>query len=165
MMRLSGAADRFHRVKNTSTSDDRSGSSQGNIDSNQSATHGSAPGAQNIDRTDYGPPVIAGSGLHLRPDVLGRAEENTDNENQASSAQNATGNKQKSAALADLNKASRRRSFLAVKAIKSPAATKAAKRAVKGVTSPSNAVSEGNITLNSSMFTTIFYGGMEVDIY
>ena len=52
-------------------------------------------------------------------------------------------NKQKSAALADLNKASRRRSFLAVKAIKSPAATKAAKRAAKGVTSPSNTVIEG----------------------
>ena len=150
MMRLSGAADRFHRVNNTSTVDDRSRSSQGN-----------APGAQNIDRTDYGPPVIAGSGLHLRPEVLGRAE-NNDDENKGSSAQNPKGNKQKSGALADLNKASRRRSFLAVKAIKSPAATKAAKRAAKGVTSPSNTVIEGSITLNSSMFTTIIYGGMEV---
>jgi len=101
--------------------------------------------------------------LHLRPEVLGRAENSNveSNQNNKDSTQKSS-NKQKTAALADLNKAARRRSFLAVKAINSPAATKAAKRAAKGVTSPTNARVDGNIALNSSMFATIIYGGMEV---
>ena len=187
ILRISGAVDRFHRVGNMNQPGGRSrspqgtpsgaqsaaatvteeypnhfGRSSGNNDSNHIATHGNAPDIQNIDRTDYEPPVINGNGLHMRPEVLGRAEDNKSAQSKMPSTENAANNKQKTAALADLNKAARRRSFLAVKAIKSPAATKAAKRAVKGVTSPSNTVVEGNIALNSSMFTTIIYGGMEV---
>ncbi len=168
MLRVSGAADRFHHMNNSSHSrsiDPPSppSSSQDTVVVAEDSNHRAAPGIQNIDRADDGPPVIAGSGLHLRPEVLGRAEDDNfnSNPNNAASSRDSS-SKQKTAAMADLNKAARRRSFLAVKAINSPAATKAAKRTVKGVTSPSNDMVEGHIALNSSMFTTIIYGGMEV---
>ena len=199
MLRVSGAADRFHRVNNMNSSRSRSESPKilpsqnaaaaaaakerdpnnsvrghGSNDLKQSPsgiyppTRGNAPDLQNIDRAEGGLPKITGRGLHMPPEILGRAEDadSKGTENNTSSTQDSTSNKKKPAALADLNKASRRRSFLAVKAIKSSAATKAVKAAVKaavtGATSPSNNMLEGNIALNSSMFTTIIYGGMEV---
>ena len=193
ILRVSGAADRFHRVNLNSRTESRSrspktlpsrmldsaiftgeqnyfterndiNSSDTNTNFDFSSSIGNAPNPQNIDRADDGLPQITGSGLHMPPEILGRSEDPdiTNTKKTPSSTHNSHKKQRNSARLADLNKAVRRRSFLAVKAIKSPAATKAAKEAVKGVTCPNNDVIEGNVGLNSTIFTTVIYGGMEV---
>jgi len=210
ILRVSGAADSFHRVSSSrSSSDSRSvspvplsqrgrrtmnrglsteesidveydGPIHGNANTNTNAdtntnnantntnntntntntnANTNAPNSQNIDRPLGGLPQIAGRGCHMPPEVLGQAEEtaskaNGNSNSNHASIQGSESNAKKTATLAKLNKAARRRSLLAVKAIKSAAATKAAKAAAKGVVT--------TVALNSSMFATILYGGMEV---
>jgi len=186
-LRVSGAVDRFHRVSSRPSTTNRSRTSNvppsrksipatDTDDSSHNTTNsshkdksygissppisGNAPNLQNIDRDVGGLPQIISSGFHTPPEVLGQVEDTVSKSTQNNlSAPNSVLTTKKTIALANLNKGSRRRSLLAVKAIKSPAAAAAA---VKGIASSSSMVNADNIALDSSMFTTLIYRGMEV---
>ena len=194
-LRVSGAADNFHRVGSRSNTTSRSRSSnvppataaaaastddEGD-DSSRNTTNssnkdmnygirtppisGNAPNLQNIDRDVGGLPQITSSGFHMPPEVLGQVEDtlSKSTQNNNSSATASVNTPKKTIALANLNKLSRRRSFLAVKAIKSAAAAAAAAKRIASSSSCSEVnEEENNIALDSSMFTTVIYRGMEV---
>jgi hypothetical protein len=87
---------------------------------------------------------LPGSGLHMPPEVLGQAESPSRQDSRASS------NDRQKTTLANLNVRARKRSQLAVKATQSQAAAAAA------------AQFAAIPTENSSMFTLLTFGGVEV---
>lgn len=195
-LRVSGVADKFHRVSNasrsthsapadstspetervvvTTTMEGFTGPASAGLpvapSSNNSASSGiisirnfqsppnsgNAPHIQNIDRATGWLPNITTSGFHVPPEVLGQPEDPSSNNNSAT-MQDSSGTTKRGGTMADLNKNSRRRSIRAVKAAKSPAAAAAA---VKGVSSVK--AETKNLALDSSMFTSLSYQGMEV---
>ena len=143
--------DDFSSSDNTTNNDDKNrdyGISGPPISGN------AAPDIQNIDRDVRSLPQIT-SGFHMPTEVLGTRRRTQS----ISSDLNSGSVPKKPIALANLNKESRKRSFLAVKALQSPAAMAAT---AKEIAACSNSAELDNIAIDSSMFTTLVYRGMEV---
>ncbi|KAG7352754.1 RAVE protein 1 domain containing protein [Nitzschia inconspicua] len=171
--RVSGAADQFHRAQRShqgrmTTPSRRENTAEAGTTGREPTTtaaavspptSGNAPDIQNIDRATGGLPRIASSGFHVPPEVLGQDESAANPNNDNSDTSKPISNLRKPAALADLNKSSRKRMNQAVKAAKSKAAAAAA---VKGVELSSSKTEIKNLTLGSSMVTFCIYRGMEV---